>query len=125
MMAKQYEAVGKLIYGFQRHHGLVDRMLVLMGVSAAPDTELADKLVALEARLGQFDDMPDARAAITAFVAQMRSTRKLIERATAPQPPAACAYVQQWSGLDSAAESAWARMMEATQARRRTQAPPA
>jgi hypothetical protein len=129
MKHEQYEAVGKLIHGFQRHHGMVDRMLVLLGMTAAPETELGDKLVAIEARLDQFDDMPEVRQAIQAFAAQMRATGQLIERATTAQAPDGRAYAQQWTVLDSAAETAWARMMVANGQRRRdqlkNQAPPA
>ena len=123
MKQEYYEAVGKLIYGYQRHHQMVDRMLMLLGITAAPDTELADKLVAVEARLDQYDDMPEARSAILAFAAQMRAAGQMIERATTAQAPDGRAYAQQWTLLDSAAETAWARMMIATQARQRNQPP--
>ena len=125
MRQEDYEAVGKLIYGYHRHHLMVDRMLMMLGITAAPETDLADKLVAVEARLDQFDDMPEARSAIMAFAAQMRAAGQLIERATTPQAPDGRAYARQWTVLDSAAETAWARMMIATQARQRNQAPPA
>lgn len=128
MKHENYEAIGKLIYGFHRHHSLVDRMLVLLGMNPAPEVELADKLVAVEVKLkelGEADEMQDARTAIQAFAAQMRTAGQLIERATTPQPPDSRAYTQQGSVLDAAADAAWARMMVAAQERRRNQAPPA
>jgi hypothetical protein len=114
-----YEAIGSLIYRYHRHQELVSRMCGLLGVPMGGEVPLAERLAAIETHLDALELMPDECQAVLGFVQQMRAAGQLIERPGALQSAGAGACTRQLKLLESAAQTAWSRMLAAVHARNR------
>lgn len=69
----KYEAIGKFIYGFQRHHALVDELVGTLRVDLDAGNVLHEKLTGLEDALALVEDTEPNHAAIDAFLRHMRT----------------------------------------------------